>query len=353
MNREKPPAWLHFVAGGLGGMAGACVTAPFDLVKTRLQSDVFSQKAAVRATTRNTPRTGIVKLLYHFVETGAILKNTYTQEGPTALFKGLGPTLVGVIPARSINFFTYGNGKPFYTSILTPDGKTETAWVHLASAATAGIATSTATNPIWVVKTRLQLEENKTRKTFPSFKSNRTLPHPATDPTGAAADSVQQRAQSSIECIKLILKTEGVKGFYRGLSASYLGVTEGVIKWTLYEQFKRVAARRSNAAIGEEGYAGKGLAAAASKLIATVITYPHEVVRTRLRQSPPPNQPPRYTGLIQTFNLVVKEEGVATLYNGLSPHLLRVLPNAVVLYISYEFIINLFSPKKNIEGKAT
>lgn len=32
-----------------------------------------------------------------------------------------------------------------------------------------------------------------------------------------------------------ILKKEGLPGLYRGMSASYLGVTEGVIQWVLYE----------------------------------------------------------------------------------------------------------------------
>ncbi len=32
-----------------------------------------------------------------------------------------------------------------------------------------------------------------------------------------------------------ILKKEGVRGMYKGMSASYLGVTEGVIQWVLYE----------------------------------------------------------------------------------------------------------------------
>ena len=32
-----------------------------------------------------------------------------------------------------------------------------------------------------------------------------------------------------------ILKKDGIRGLYRGLSASYLGVSEGVIQWVLYE----------------------------------------------------------------------------------------------------------------------
>ncbi len=37
-----------------------------------------------------------------------------------------------------------------------------------------------------------------------------------------------------------IVKKEGVVGLYRGMSASYLGVTEGVIQWVLYEVGRRI-----------------------------------------------------------------------------------------------------------------
>lgn len=69
----------------LGGMCGAIVTSPFDVVKTRLQSDLFHQKRAgtdvgvLRAGANGativmagTPRAG--GLLWHFVETGHIIR---------------------------------------------------------------------------------------------------------------------------------------------------------------------------------------------------------------------------------------------------------------------------------------
>ncbi|KAG8961313.1 hypothetical protein FRC03_005528, partial [Tulasnella sp. 419] len=141
--------WKHMVAGGLGGMAGAIVTAPLDVVKTRLQSSIYQE--ALRQ--QNLLKTGTVQgqarnLLWNFVETGHILRDLYRHEGPSALFKGLGPTLVGVIPARSINFFTYGNGKLLIAEHF--NGGKETTLVHLSAAAIAGVVTSTATNPLWV-----------------------------------------------------------------------------------------------------------------------------------------------------------------------------------------------------------
>lgn len=72
-------------------------------------------------------------------------------------FLGLGPNLVGVAPSRAIYFCTYSQAKHFWNSILPPDS----AIVHVCSASTAGFMSSTLTNPIWFVKTRLQLDVNK------------------------------------------------------------------------------------------------------------------------------------------------------------------------------------------------
>lgn len=173
----------------------------------------------------------------------AFYRDIQKFEGIPALFKGLGPTLVGVIPARSINFFAYGNGKQVIANRFN-DG-VETAAVHLSAAALAGIVTSTSTNPIWVVKTRMQLSAAQSRP-----------------------------FSSSWECIRTILHENGIRGLYKGLSASYLGVSEGVIQWTLYEQLKKLAKKAEGGPLEWVGMFG---AAGGAKTIASLITYPHEV----------------------------------------------------------------------------
>jgi len=40
------------------------------------------------------------------------------------------------------------------------------------------------------------------------------------------------------ECMRKVWKTEGIKGFYRGLTASYAGIVETVIYFTIYEQLR-------------------------------------------------------------------------------------------------------------------
>ena len=103
------PSWLpaksyyHFIAGGcvhafshslfksalfkilsfsrLGGMCGAIITSPFDVVKTRLQSSLFQERHAnLSVVTGNGNGAAVFLprrpggLLYNFVETGHILR---------------------------------------------------------------------------------------------------------------------------------------------------------------------------------------------------------------------------------------------------------------------------------------
>ncbi|KAK8877115.1 Mitochondrial carrier protein RIM2 [Apiospora arundinis] len=340
--KQKSPfakSWPHMVAGGIGGMTAAVFTAPLDVLKTRLQSDFYqAQLRAAREAATATAGGGHVRMTalrsmrYHLAETFQILRDVYRLEGWRALFKGLGPNLVGVIPARSINFYVYGTGKRAYSTWTGTDATNP--WVHLAAAATAGIATSTATNPIWLVKTRLQLDKND----------------------AARKGDVSRRAyRNSWDCIRQVLRNEGPTGFFKGMSASYLGVTESTLHWVLYENFKERLRHREARLVrsGRErtwwdntvSWTGNFFSAGASKAVAAILAYPHEVARTRLRQAPMADGKPKYTGLVHCFKLVWKEEGFLGLYGGLTPHLMRTIPSAAVMFGMYEVILKFFGSK--------
>lgn len=76
------------------------------------------------------------------------------------------------------------------------------------------------------------------------------------------------------------------------------------------------------------------IAGAISKTCASVIAYPHEVARTRLRQ-----EGSKYTGFAQTISLVYKEEGYSGLYRGLGTQLVRQIPNTAIMMTTYEGIV--------------
>jgi solute carrier family 25 protein 33/36 len=135
-----------------------------------------------------------------------LFRNLYKTEGLASLWKGIGPTVIGVLPARAIYFASYSEAKNVFRKI---NGGVESSLVHVFSAITAGLLTTTSTNPIWLVKTRMQLQE----------KSN-------------------LKYKNSLDCLMKIIKQEGVRSLYKGLTASYLGIAESTLQWVLYEHFK-------------------------------------------------------------------------------------------------------------------
>ena len=173
--------------------------------------------------------------------------------GVRALWKGLGPNLVGVAPSRAIYFYTYHNSKNFLAQRFSKDSSV----VHMSAAFCAGFTACTVTNPIWLIKTRIQL-----------------------DRTRAATGSKFTVAQ----CVKLVYKESGIAGFYKGITASYYGISETMVHFVIYEYLKKVILARNRELEGRSSDQKKLKdyfmfmgAAACSKTSASVICYPHEV----------------------------------------------------------------------------
>jgi len=71
--------------------------------------------------------------------------------------------------------------------------------------------------------------------------------------------------------------------------------------------------------------------ASVAKLIASITTYPHEVIRTRLREQRYGN---KYPGVFSGMAVIAREEGIRGLYGGMGPHLMRYGVGAVhMLYL--------------------
>ncbi|TRY95503.1 hypothetical protein DNTS_026160 [Danionella cerebrum] len=303
---------VHLFAGGCGGTVGAIVTCPLEVVKTRLQSSsVTFYVSEVQLNAMNGASVA------RMAPPGPLhcLKLILEKEGARSLFRGLGPNLVGVAPSRAIYFAAYSTAKEKLNSVFHADSTQ----VHMLSAGLAGFTAITATNPIWLIKTRMQLD----------------------------ARNRGEHRMNAFECVRRVYQSDGLRGFYRGMSASYAGISETVIHFVIYENIKRrLVEYKASANMDEEDesvkdasdFVGMMLAAATSKTCATSIAYPHEVIRTRLRE-----EGSKYRSFFQTLSMVVREEGYRALYRGLTTHLVRQIPNTAIMMCTYELVVYLLN----------
>uniref|UniRef100_A0A8C9FCL5 Solute carrier family 25 member 36 n=1 Tax=Pavo cristatus TaxID=9049 RepID=A0A8C9FCL5_PAVCR len=280
------------------GTVGAILTCPLEVVKTRLQSS--SVTLYISEVHLNTVNGASVNRVTR-VSPGPLhcLKMILQKEGPRSLFRGLGPNLVGVAPSRAIYFAAYSNCKEKLNNIFNPDSTQ----VHMISAGVAG-------------------------KDLSPIQVNRG-----------------EKRMSAFECVRKVYRSDGIKGFYRGMSASYAGISETVIHFVIYESIKRkLLEHKTASAMDNEDesakeasdFVGMMMAAATSKTCATSIAYPHEVVRTRLRE-----EGTKYRSFFQTLSLLVREEGYGSLYRGLTTHLVRQIPNTAIMMSTYEVVVYL------------
>ena len=222
---------------------------PLDVIKTRLQvQDCVDRRAATYRGTVHAFRTVV------------------RREGALGLYSGLTPALVGSTVAWGVYFSCYNNAKARYQRAY--DTRELPSHLHLISAAEAGLVVSLATNPIWVVKTRLQLQSRA---------------------PGAAGKTAPPPYRGFIDALTQIARAEGVAGLYKGLSPSLFLVSHGAIQFTAYERLKRIAvdaragSSSTNARAEPSAFECAWLGVA-SKLFASAITYPSQVVRARMQQ---------------------------------------------------------------------
>jgi solute carrier family 25 folate transporter 32 len=100
----------------------------------------------------------------------------------------------------------------------------------------------------------------------------------------------------------------------------------------IYEELKRSFG-------GTNSTASYIVMAATSKVIATVSTYPYQVIRTRMQNER--SGASVYDGVAKTVRRIFAQERIGGFYKGLFPNIIRVLPGTGITFGVYEGAVKL------------
>ncbi|CAN6805928.1 unnamed protein product [Brassica oleracea var. botrytis] len=136
----------------------------------------------------------------------------------------------------------------------------------------------------------------------------------------------------------ILLKEQGVKGFFRGWVPTLLGYSaQGACKFGFYEFFKKYYSDLAGPEYTAKYKTLIYLAGSASaEVIADIALCPFEAVKVRVQ-----TQPGFARGMSDGFPKFVKSEGYGGLYKGLGPLWGRQIPYTMMKFASFETIVEM------------
>lgn len=140
--------------------------------------------------------------------------------------------------------------------------------------------------------------------------------------------------------VRSVIKDKGVLGFYAGW---WPGLVQKIpsygLTWVLFQQVKDLHYKLANRLPSNTENFWLGCMAAAGSV---TIMIPMDTIKTRLvTQSSMSNV--KYNGILNCFSRMLREEGVGSFYNSLTPRLVSVVPMIGVQYLVYEFMKKLMA----------
>ncbi|KAF1986259.1 mitochondrial deoxynucleotide carrier [Aulographum hederae CBS 113979] len=187
------PGVVSFVSGAFAGTVATTTTYPLDLLRTR-----FAAQGNERI----------------YASLLSSVREIHKYEGLPGFFRGLGAGVSQIVPYMGLFFLSYETLKPVMSNLSLPLGSGDAAAGVLAS-----VMSKTAVFPLDTVRKRLQVQgphrARYVHRNIPLYKG-------------------------VVGTIRTIMRREGMRGMYRGLSVSLLksAPTSAVTMWT----FERVMA---------------------------------------------------------------------------------------------------------------
>ncbi|MQM08410.1 hypothetical protein Taro_041266 [Colocasia esculenta] len=197
--------FIDLLAGSAAGGTAVLCTYPLDLARTKLAYQV--------AGVESRSLIGLSSLGNQVTDHGVrdVFRNVYMEGGIRSLYRGICPTLIGILPYAGLKFYIYEELKSH-----VPEKHQESIGLRLACGALAGLFGQTLTYPLDVVRRQMQVESQQM--------------------------SVQQndlRVNSTMQGLSTIIRRQGWRQLFAGLSLNYLKVVPSVaIGFTVYEHMK-------------------------------------------------------------------------------------------------------------------
>lgn len=333
MANQSEPVVNEAAVEGLAGAGGAIValltTYPLLTINTRQQTQ---KKALAKNNLNNssdgTKAGGEEKRKTTLEEAREILRS----RGVAGLYAGLKPAFVGTICSNLVYFYLCGYLRETWVArreaaALKRSGQRRTkelnALESLAIASVAGCGNVLATNPIWILVTRMQANRKK---------------------QGGTNNTLSQTA------VKLYGES-GVLGFWKGVGASLIMVSNPSIQYMFFEALGNMRRERSSKTGKLKPMTAFDVFcnSAVAKLLATVITYPMLVVKSNMQNAQAAKRDTvgassgagaeadgySITGTVAS---ILESEGPAGFYKGMKTKIFQSVFAASLLYMCKEEI---------------
>jgi len=211
-----------------------------------------------------------------------------------ALYRGLGPNLIGVTPEKAIKLAANELFREYFEK---DDGSIEV-YQEIIAGGGAGFCQVIATNPMELIKIRMQMQ---------------ALLPPA-------------ERQTTMQVVKGL----GIKGMYTGTMATLArDVPFSILFFPAYANIKKkLADENGNNSFGTTLISG-GIAGA---LAAGAVT-PSDVIKTRLQMK---GGKEKYQNMGTAFRKILSEEGMSALYKGAIPRMAVVGPLFAITLLAFE-----------------
>jgi solute carrier family 25 aspartate/glutamate transporter 12/13 len=286
----------HFMLGSIAGAFGAFMVYPIDLVKTRMQN----QRSSV-----------VGQQLYK--NSLDCFQKVIRNEGFRGLYSGVLPQLVGVAPEKAIKLTVNDLVRGKFTDKQSGNIPL---WAEIMAGGTAGGCQVVFTNPLEIVKIRLQVQGEAIK--------------------AAAREGEQVTKRSALWIVRHL----GLVGLYKGASACLLrDMPFSAIYFPFYSHLKKDF-------FGESPTKKLGIvqlltAGAIAGMPAAYLTTPFDVIKTRLQVESRKGDT-QYTSLRHCAKTVLKEEGFKAFFKGGPARILRSSPQFGFTLAGYEVLQGMF-----------